>query len=285
MKHSGKAIFSKICVLVAGAILLGSCTQQSDDGRNSPATASSNLVRVQADQSLRPVLSEIAGLYEGDNSAPLFLVYAPSLQIQPDRAGDSVDVYLLANNGYPTAPENPDSSARVILSYAIPCIAVPELNPALVTDLKYLQQTNMLVGIADPASDILGRFTIEILKKNGFYSELSARLVPIGPSALELADAVARGDVDAAIGWTVFPNWISGSADVILLNDIEIPRIAAISAWRAISPVDSVGAARFMNYLQTEGSLACFRKYGYLVLDSDLEMYAPIARVGGMPED
>ncbi|HEX7343486.1 MAG TPA: substrate-binding domain-containing protein [bacterium] len=285
MKHSGKAVFSKISALIAGAILFGSCAQQSDEGRNSPPIASSNLLRVQADQSLKPVLFEIASLYERDNSAKLSIVYAPSLQIQPDRTGDSVDVYLLANNGYPTAPENADSTARVILSYAIPCIIVPELNPALVTDLKYLQQTDMLVGIADPASDILGRFTIEILKKNGVYSELSPRLVPIGPSALELADAVARGDVDAAIGWTVFPNWTGGSADVILLNDVEIPRIAAISAWRALSPVDSTSAARFMNYLQTEGSLACFRKYGYLVLDSDLEMYAPIAQVGGMPED
>ncbi len=285
MKHSGKAIFSKICVLVAGVILFGSCTHSSGDGRNSPAIAGSNLVRVQADQSLRPVLSEIAGLYERDNSAKLSIVYAPSLQIQPDRAGDSVDVYLLANNGYPTAPENPDSTARVILSYAIPCIVVPDLNLALVTDLKFLQQSKILVGIADPARDILGRFAVEILKKNGLYDDLAPRLVSIGPSALDLADAVARGDVDAALGWTVFPNWTGGSTDVILLNGVEIPRIAAVSAWRALSPVDSTSATRFMNYLQTEGSLECFRKYGYLILDSDLEIYAPVAQVGGVPED
>jgi len=285
MKQSGKAVLLRTGIWIAGVFLFGACSQSSSGDQNAAPTPISNTVRVKADLSLKPAFFELAGYFEQENAAKVQVVYAPSLEIQPDAAGDSVDVYLLANNGYSTAPAHPDSLARIVLAYAIPCIVVPDLNPALVTDLKFLQQSKMLIGIADPARDILGRFALEILKKNGLYDDLAPRLVPIGPSALDLADAVARGEVDAALGWTVFPNWTGGSADVILLNGVEIPRIAAVSAWRAIHPADSTNAARFMNFLQTERSLACFRKYGYLVLDSDLGMYAPVARIGGTPED
>jgi len=283
MKQSGKAVLLMTDIWIAGVFLFGACSQPPSGDKNAATAPSSNTVRVKADLSLKPAFFELTGYFEQENSARVQVVYAPSLEIQPDGAGDSVDIYLLANNGYLAAPAHPDSLARVVLAYAIPCIVVPDLNPALVTDLKFLQQSKMLIGIADPARDILGRFAVEILKKNGLYDNLAPRLIQIGPSALELADAVARGEVDAALGWTVFPNWTSGSTDVILLNGVEIPRIAAISAWRAINPVDSTNASRMMNFLQSERSLNCFRKYGYLILDSDLASYAPVAQVGGMP--
>lgn len=286
MKQSGKTALFMTGLWIAGVFLFGACTQPSSGDKNAPPPPpTSNTVRVKADLSLKPVFFDLAGYYEQESSAKIQAVFVPSLEIQPDSAGDSVDVYLLANNGYATAPAHPDSQARIILAYAIPCIVVPDLNPALVTDLKSLQQTSMIIGIADPARDIAGCFAMEILKKNGLDQQLAPRLVSIGPSALELADATARGEVDAALGWTTFPNWTGGSTDVILLNSVEIPRIAAVSAWRAIHPVDSVNAGRFMNFLQSERSLECFRKFGYLVLDSDLDIYAPVAQVGGIPEN
>jgi len=133
MKQSGKAILWVTGLWIAGIFLFEACSQPSN---NPVPTASSSAVRVKADLSLKPTFFELTGYFEQENATKVQVVYAPSSEIQPDGAGDSVDVYLLANNGYLTATAHPDSLARVVLAYAIPCIVVPDLNPALVTDLN-----------------------------------------------------------------------------------------------------------------------------------------------------
>jgi molybdate transport system substrate-binding protein len=273
--------------VAAGLILFASCTQQASSDRNSPTPTPtpSNIARVKADYSLKPTLLELSRFYEQETASKMQVSYALSLEIVPEAPGDSVDVYLLANDGYPAAPQNPDTLARVLLAYAVPCIVVPELNPALISDIKSLRAAGVRIGIADPGKDILGAFALEILKSNQLYDDLESRLIPIGPSALELAEAVARKDVDAAIGWTTFSNWTGGSTDIVLMNAAEIPRIAAICAWRAITPVDSANATKLLNFLKTDRAREYFRKWGYPILQADLEMYAPIAQIGGVPQN
>jgi len=269
--------------LLIGALLLASCSQRGGNSGNAPSV--SNIIRVKADLSLKPALLELAAQYQQENSSHLLLQFASGSDLQPNRLGDSVDVYILANDGSrgSQADSAADSARKVILAYAVPCIVVPHMNPALVSDLKDLTKPGLRIGIVDPQKDVLGAFAMEILRRNGIYDVVQPRLVMIDSSALELADCVARQEVDAAIGWTVCSNWVQGSIDVTLLNAADIPRIAAVTAWRATAPVDSAKANRLMNYLTTERSLEIFRKWGYLTLTSDLEMYAPIADIGGTP--
>ena len=106
-------------ICIAGVFLFGACSQPSSGNKNAAPTPSSNTVRVLADQSLKPVFFELAGHFEQENSTKILAVYAPSLEIRPDSAGDSVDVCFLANNGYMTAPTHP-GTLRLGWSWPMP---------------------------------------------------------------------------------------------------------------------------------------------------------------------
>ncbi len=290
MSPPARLIFTLHCLLLSGSFFLLACTQ-SNQNRNIPASYE---VRGMADASLRPALEELAQAYQRETSFHLQLRFLSLQELIPNLPGDSVDVYFFANNSFPDSPVDstagldstagPDSTTGRILAYAVPCIIVPQFNSAMVSDLTDLLKPEIRLGMVDPAYDVLGLFSLEILKKNNVYQALESRLTLYGPSALDLAESVAKKEIDAAIGWTVFPNWTQGSTDVILLNPTQIPRVAALYILKAQKPIDSANADRLLTYLNSERCLEVFRKWGYLTSKTDLEMYAPLAELGGPPE-
>lgn len=275
-----------ICTLqatfIASLLLFTSCTQSGSD-RQLPTSYN---VHVLADISLQPALLDVAQHYKEDAGYNLVFHFAPYADLLPDRPGDSADVYLLANNVFAqsTNPAPDDTIHGRILAYAVPCIVVPQFNPALVSGLIDLKKDQVRLGIPDPGRDVLGQFALEILKKNNLYDALESHLNLVGPSALELAEQVSKKELEAGIGWTVFSNWTQGGAEVVLLSGSEIPRVAAVCAYKAAAPVDSANAARFMTYLNSDRCLDVFRQWGYITSKADLEMYAPIAEIGGKPK-
>ncbi len=278
------------CRVIACAFILltsgfvSSCNQTGGE----KSTAGGNEVRVLADFCLKPTLSEIITNYQQETSNKVHVKYADYFDIHPDTPTDSADVYLLSNNRIPSS--DIDSTAKLtgrisVLAYTIPCIIVPQLNPALIANLSDLARPGTRVGIADPNNDILGAFTVEILKDNHLYEKVKDHLVIVETSAQDLAERVARKSLDAAIGWNVFPNWTQGGTDVVLLSASEIPRIAAITAWRSSAPVDSISADKLMTYLKSDRCLEVFRKWGYITSPPELVTYAPIAVIGGTPAE
>lgn len=274
-----------VCTLIVLSSGFVSSCSQTDGGKS---TTSGNEVRVMADYCLKPTLSEIIINYQQETANKVHVKYAVYFDIHPDTPTDSVDVYLLSNNQIPSS--DIDSTAKLtgrisVLAYTIPCIIVPQLNPALIANLSDLARSGTRVGIADPTHDILGAFTVEILKDNHLYDQIKDRLIIVETSAQDLAERVARKSLDAAIGWNVFPNWTQGGTDVVLLSASEIPRIAAVTAWRSSVPVDSISADKLMTYLKSDRCLEVFRKWGYITSPAELVTYAPIGVIGGLPSE
>ncbi len=266
-----------------GSLLL--CNSCSQNGSGS-GTQNKTHVYVKADLSLKPTLQEVMQYYQQETSVITHLEYVSSTNLVLDASADSIDVYLVLSGNLPDSSADTSSTApqRVrTIAYAIPCMSVPQLNPAMIANLADLRNSNVRLGIADPELDILGAFALEILQKNDLYENLRDRLVIVGPSAVELADQVARKELEVVIGWTVFPNWTQGAADIVLLGANEIPRVADISAVRAAVPVDSASAQHLMTFLYSDRCRELFRKWGYAVSQTDLEMYAPVAEIGGAP--
>jgi len=146
-------------------------------------------------------------------------------------------------------------------------LIVPRFNRNLmITSLAEMKDSKLRIGIADPQSDVLGAFTVEMLKRNNIYESINHRLILTGPSALDLTERVSKCEIDVGVAWTMSTNWNPESFDVVLLVPNEIPRVAAITAVRA------------------DRCLNIFRKWGYLINESDIHMYAPAASIGGKPE-
>ncbi|HDH58202.1 MAG TPA: hypothetical protein ENF16_06295 [Bacteroidetes bacterium] len=284
MKSAGEKKYFTLLVLGLTAFMLCSCSQQ----QNSKATKSSNEVIVRADVTLKPTLLEVAQNYLYVSSMKIKFQFAPSASVISDPPADSVDVYIFANDHYlePARELNlVDSVGEVHLAYAVPGLIVPRFNRNLmITSLAEMKDSKLRIGIADPQSDVLGAFTVEMLKRNNIYESINHRLILTGPSALDLTERVSKCEIDVGVAWTMSTNWNPESFDVVLPVPNEIPRVAAITAVRAASPADSAAAGKLMTYLKSDRCLNIFRKWGYLINESDIHMYAPAASIGGKPE-
>jgi molybdate transport system substrate-binding protein len=282
MNCTTRSILFLLATLVCGSFFLNSCSQEASD-RN---VQKSGEVTIKADVTLRLALIELAQKYQRETSNKIKLKFAPSAELNLDDPADSVDVYILANDPVASSlldTATNDPSRKRTLAYAIPCIVIPSFNPAMISTLSDLTESNIQIGITDPKKDVLGQFALEILQKNRIYDKLANRLV-IASSAQDLAERVARKSLEAAIGWSNFPTWTQGGTDVVLLASNEIPRIAAISARRSSVSLDSTQAIKIMMYLGSDRALEVLRKWGYLISTTDIDQYATVAKIGGTPE-
>jgi molybdate transport system substrate-binding protein len=271
-----------IAILLAAASGFYACTQEAD---KKVKTGNQNLY-IRADAILKPTLLEVAQDYHFLTSTTIHFNFSTSSHVLTHGSADSVDAFIFLNDHYVAIAREmdvADSSEAVTLAYAVPSMILSRTNPSLISTLADLTLNPLRFGIADSRTDLLGHFSIELLKKNLIYDKIN-HLVQTGPTALDLAELVAKGELDAAICWSMAYNWNPESFDVVLLMPNEIPRVAVISSIRSAKPVDPITADRFMNYLKTDRCRFIFRKWGFLINDSDVDMYAPAAEIGGEPQ-
>lgn len=229
---------------------------------------------------------EVADGYRFESTLKIKFEFLPSLDVLNKRTSDTVDIYLFSNDNLADSARSLgliDSTSPAILAYAVPCLLVPRLNPRIISDLSDLVSENIRVGIPSPSDDILGGFALELLKSNNIYDRVQSHLVIAGRSAREMADWLAKSEIDVGISWTMSVNWDADVFDVVLLLPEQIPRIAVISASAAAKPTHPTNTERFMTYLKTDRCQIVFREWGYLISTSDLDSYAPEAKVGGKP--
>ncbi|MBU1652026.1 substrate-binding domain-containing protein, partial [bacterium] len=275
--------FILILMFVAIACLMTSCSNNS--GGRDVSTDLETVVL--ADISLKPPLEKLAENYSYVTNYKVRFIYAPSNLLLNSPDADSVDLFLFANDQFIEPAREmglADTTDPIHIAYTVPCLLAPSFNLHMITNLSDLDKSDLRIGIADPETDILGQFSLELLKKNGYYKELEHRLVYIGPSALDLADRVAKIQLDVAVGWTITDNWYPESFDVLLLVPNEIPRVAVVTAILSAKRPDPENAKRLVTYLKSDRCADIFRNWGYLISNSDVNMYAPTAEIGGMPE-
>jgi molybdenum ABC transporter molybdate-binding protein len=264
------------------SFLLSACDQQSQRSRDTNRD-----IYVRADVSLKPTLQDVAENFSYVTNYNLMFEFTPSNQLLNTEAADSVDVFIFTNDHMIEIAREAhlaDTSTELSIAYAVPCLIVPKFNPHMITALGDLREKALRIGIADPETDVLGAFSLEILRNNNLFETTNHRLIYAGPSAWDLAERIAKFQLDAAISWTSSVNWFPESFDVLLLIPSEIPRIAVVTAVKAANPIDKENSDRLMTYLNSDRCANIFRDWGYLISDSDIDMYAPAATIGGKPE-
>lgn len=272
-----------ISILLAASCCFHACTQEAD----TKAKTGNQHLYIRADVALKPTLLEVAQDYHFLTSTTIHFDFSMTSQVLGDGFADSVDAFIFLNDHYVAKAREmgvADSSDAITLAYAVPSMILSHTNSSLISTLADLTANPLRLGIADSHTDLLGMFTLELLKRNRLYDSIKPNLVQKQFSAFDLTDLVSKSELDAAICWSVAYNWNPESFDVVLLMSNEIPRVAVISSVRSAKPVDPALADHFMKYLKMDRCRFIFRKWGFLINDSDIDMYAPTAEIGGEPQ-
>jgi ABC-type molybdate transport system substrate-binding protein len=79
-----------------------------------------------------------------------------------------------------------------------------------------------------------------------------------------IVEAVARGKVDAAFGWSSFAHLAPGRIEVVKLPAAYCVRRGTCIGLLKFSR-DPATATQFIDFLTTGRAMQCYRKYGWIV--------------------
>ena len=224
-------------------------------------------ITVHAAASLTDAMKEIAASYEEQSKEKVRLNFdASSILARQIEEGAPADIFLSADEAKMDdlernkllAPGTRKSLLRNTLAIVVPVES--KLALASARDLA-VERTIRKIAIAQPTSVPAGIYAKEYLIKLGLWDQLAARMVPTQNVRAALA-AVASGNVEAGL---VYKTDALISREVKIACEIpagEGPKISYSVAALAGS-TDLASAKKFLSYLESEPSLAVFRRYGF----------------------
>ena len=234
-------------------------------------------VTVYAAASLTSALQDLSKTAE-KQGIPLRLSFASSSILAKQIAqGAPADIYLSANIKWMDflARENlvePDTRIN-LLGNALVIIAPKDekfdIEPQADFDFPSAFEGQLALG--DPSHVPAGIYTVEVLKKLGWWALLKNRIAP----AMDVRGAltlVARGECAAGIVYATDATISDGVAVIATLPDslLSTPIVypIAIVKGRHTPAVDTA-----MRFFQSDTAAAIFQKYGFRVLASNKKEY------------
>ena len=233
----------------------------------------------------KPPMEEAAAAFEKETGIKVYLNFGGSgamlSQIELSQSGD---LYIPGSPDYIVKAEDKDviDSASVNkIAYLIPVIAVQHGNPKNIQSLADLAKTGIEVGIGNPAAVCVGLYAIEILDYNHLLADVKQNIVVTAESCDKTATLLSLKSVDAVIGWDVFHSWDPENIDIVYLPADQLPRIAYIPGAVTKFAADKASAQKFLDFLVSEKGQQIFKKWGYIISESDARKFAPNAEIGG----
>lgn len=231
----GTGLFGLLVVLALGSISLSGCSPALVDpapGPTKPLARGPVEMRVSAATSLMEVLEAAAPEYESANDVKLVFNFGPSGVLQKQiEAGAPADVFISAS------PSQVESlvAQGAIRADAATSVAGNDLvifvlsdNPAGIKGPDDLKRAARLVT-GNPRTAPHGTKAREWLQGLGVWSGLQPRFV-FAENAAQTMDYVARGEVDAGIGFASEAENASGVDVVYTVPSTEITPIRYVAA-------------------------------------------------------
>lgn len=250
-----------ITLAVTAAMLTG-CAAPTPQA-NPPAAP--RPLRVAAASSLKGAFEKLAAAFEDSSGSKVVFDFGASGILQKQiEGGAPVDVFASAS------PKQIDAliadglvSADSTVTFAGNdlVIFVPKGNPSAVTGPETLARAHRLTT-GDPVAAPHGAKAQEWLITLDLWEKLRSRFV-FTQNAAQTLDYVARGEVDAGIG---FASEVNGRADVVAVY--TVPRGAIEPVRYVVAPIEAASqpavAARFVDYLLSSEGQAVLREAGFL---------------------
>jgi len=266
-----------LVALVLTAVALGGCAGSEGAGQTtaSPSaggTAPPVELRVSGATTLKRVFEKIAPAFEADNGVKLVYNFGASGQIQKQvEQGAPVDVFAsaspkqvdaLISGGFVSAEDTGTFCYNDLV------IFVPAGNPGAINGPSDLESAERLTT-GDPETAPHGTKTKEWLESLGLWTRLESRFV-FGENAAQTLDYVARGEVDAGIG---FASEATGRDDVEVVY--TVPASELKPSRYVVAPIAGAKnaelAARFAAYLSTPEVQETLAQAGFLPLSEALQ--------------
>ncbi len=197
-----------LAVLVAGLIGLWAC------GKDEPAPELRLLCYVGG--TMRPAVEELLRIYEEKTGQKVELDYGDSgtnlIKVEMRRWGDlyvAHDPFLapLMNKGLGTQGWT--------VAAISPVIVVPKGNPKGITGAADLARPGLRLGLTDPEYSTLGHICPVIFDKVGLRAEIEANVDTNMRMGGQVANAVAVGNLDAAIVWNAVAHLRADKLDTV----------------------------------------------------------------------
>ncbi|MBI5375686.1 MAG: molybdate ABC transporter substrate-binding protein [Candidatus Schekmanbacteria bacterium] len=248
-------------------------------------SADDSYIEVFCGSAVKPAIEEIAAKFKEDTGIAVNLhIGSSGVMLSELKLAKRGDIYIPGSNDFLLKAERDgvvEKGNFKVITYLIPSIVVPSLNPQKVESLKDLARPGIKVLIGNPESVCLGVYALEILKENGIYEKVKPNIITYAESCEKVASIVAMGNVDAAIGWSVFEKWNHEKIKSIPLKQADIKRLAFVPAALTTFTEKKNSALRFINFLSIDHSLNILRKMGYSPTLEDVKAIAPYANIGG----
>jgi len=256
------------CVLAAAlaiALLLAGCSAPTEDSAVVEPTAAPAELNVSAATSLKDVLEATAPAFESANHVKLVLNFGASGVLQKQiEAGAPADVFISASPKQVDAlVEDGLISAETTSTFAgnDVVVFVPKGNPAGISAPEDFAKTKRIVT-GNPDTAPHGTKAREWLDALGTWDTLQPKFV-FAENAAQTLDYVARGEVDAGIG---FASEAKGSDAVEIVYAVPKDVIKAVK-YVAAPLADSSHAEQataYTRYLGSPSAQAAFVKAGFL---------------------
>lgn len=248
-------------------------------------SSADSYIEVFCGSAVRPAIEEIAARFKEDTGIAVNLhIGSSGVMLSELKLARRGDIYIPGSNDFLLKAERDgivENGKFKVVTYLIPSIVVPTLNPQKVENLKDLARPRIKVLIGNPESVCLGVYAVEILKENGIYEKVKPNIITYAESCEKVASVIAMGNVDAAIGWSVFEKWNPEKIKSIPLKPGEIKRLAFVPAALTTFTEKKNSALKFINFLSNEQSLNILRKWGFSPTLEEIKAIAPAANIGG----
>lgn len=141
-------------------------------------------------------------------------------------------------------------------------IIVPAGNPARIARLEDMAGPGIRVAIS--VIDCLKGLWEDVCGRAGLIEKIRPNISFKANGCVAIVEAVAQGKVDAAFGWSSFAHLAPGRIEVFKLPPERCIRRGTCIGLLKFSkkPSESV---KFMDFLTTDASRQCYRKYGWVV--------------------
>ncbi len=242
-------------------------------------------VVVFAGSASQPPLEEAARSFEKKTGIPVTLHLGGSgTMLSQIRLTGKGDLYIPGSPDFLelAREQNLVEGEAKTLAYLVPAIIVQRGNPLKIKGLEDLSRPGLRIGIADPRGVCVGLYAVELLVANGLEKKVRPNLRGQVESCARAASMIPLGTVDVVLGWREFESWNPEAMEAILLRPEQLPRLAFVPAVKVRGARNPAGAEAFMTFLASGDGVEIFRKWGYLVRESDIRPLAPKARIGGI---
>jgi len=259
---------------------------RSGEAERAKARAAERSIELFVGSASRLPVEEAARLFERETGVGVVSRFGGSGRMLSEmKLAGRGDVYLPGSSDYMELAKESGlvvAESERIVAYLVPALVVAKGNPLGILRLEDLARPGLRVAIARPDAVCVGLYAAEILERAGISGQVRPNIVTHAESCEKLAQVVALGLADAAIGWSVMQYWDDERLEAVALAPAQVSRIGYIPVAVSVFSRKPALARRFIAFLTSPAGRSIFSKWHYMVAEEEARRFAGAqAPVGG----